>query len=267
MRRIAEVVAVLACSLFPGAALYVTLVEHPARMSCGVDIAATEFPPSYRRATIRQATPAALGLLASGLSFLSPVSLCASVVNSVAVKAFPPIPLKCANNFPSTATAPANPTSSHPHLAPSLHSSWRSLTARGDPSPSHPRVPPMRVCGRIARTDEPRSPPDLETSAMKTILLLSCLLFASLTWGQAASSMINGQPQPLRQPSHPEHASQASMSHEESLLGAGAYTSAKGERPLWEVAPPTNPTPLGDVARTLKKQHETAKKATFIREN
>jgi hypothetical protein len=101
---------------------------------------------------------------------------------------------------------------------------------------------------------------------MKTILLLSCLLFASLTWGQAAVSAMNGQPQPLHQTTHPEHASQASMSHEQSLLG-GSYTSAQGERPLWEVAPPSQPTPLGDLARTLKKQHESAKKATFIREN
>ena len=101
---------------------------------------------------------------------------------------------------------------------------------------------------------------------MKTILLLSCLLFASLTWGQAAASMMNGQPQPVHQPGHPEHASQVSMSHEQSLLG-GSYTSAKRERPLWEVAPPSQLTPLGDIARTLKKQHKTARKATFIREN
>jgi hypothetical protein len=101
---------------------------------------------------------------------------------------------------------------------------------------------------------------------MKLILLLSCILFSSLTWGQAPASIINGQPQPLVLPSHPLHASQVPMSQEQSLLG-GSYASAKGERPLWEVAPPSNPTPLGDVARTLKKQHETAKKATFIREN
>jgi hypothetical protein len=52
MRQIAEFVAVLACGLFAGAAIYVNLVEHPARMECGVELAATEFPPSYRRGTI-----------------------------------------------------------------------------------------------------------------------------------------------------------------------------------------------------------------------
>ena len=62
MRQIAEFVAVLSCSLFTGASVYISLVEHPARMQCGVEIAATELPPSYRRATVMQATLAALGL-------------------------------------------------------------------------------------------------------------------------------------------------------------------------------------------------------------
>lgn len=62
MREIAEFVAVLSCSLFAGAAIYINLVEHPARMECGVEIAATEFPPSYRRAMVMQATLAAVGL-------------------------------------------------------------------------------------------------------------------------------------------------------------------------------------------------------------
>jgi hypothetical protein len=65
MRQIAEFVAVLACGLFAGAAIYLSLVEHPARMECGVQLAATEFAPSYRRATILQAFLAAVGLLSS----------------------------------------------------------------------------------------------------------------------------------------------------------------------------------------------------------
>lgn len=65
MREIAELVSVLACGLFAGGAVYITFVEHPARMECGVETAATEFPPSYRRASIMQATLAAIGLLSS----------------------------------------------------------------------------------------------------------------------------------------------------------------------------------------------------------
>jgi Domain of unknown function (DUF1772) len=71
MRQIAEFVAVLACGLFTGAAVYVSFVEHPARMNCGVEIAATEFPPSYRRASVMQATLAALGLVASVAAWLA----------------------------------------------------------------------------------------------------------------------------------------------------------------------------------------------------
>ena len=65
LRQIAEFVAVLSCSLFTGASVYINLVEHPARMQCGVEIAATEFAPSYRRATVfvLQATSAAVGLI------------------------------------------------------------------------------------------------------------------------------------------------------------------------------------------------------------
>jgi Domain of unknown function (DUF1772) len=65
MQQIAEFISVFACSLFSGAAVYITFVEHPARMQCGVEVAATEFAPSNRRATVTQATCAALGLVSS----------------------------------------------------------------------------------------------------------------------------------------------------------------------------------------------------------
>ena len=71
MRQIAEFVAVLSCSLFTGAAFYITFVEHPARMQCGVELAATEFAPSYRRATVMQATSATVGLLSSVAAWLA----------------------------------------------------------------------------------------------------------------------------------------------------------------------------------------------------
>ena len=71
MRHIAEFVAVLACGLFAGASVYISLVEHPARMECGGELAATEFAPSYRRATIMQATLAAVGLVSSIAAWLA----------------------------------------------------------------------------------------------------------------------------------------------------------------------------------------------------
>ena len=71
MRQIVEFIAVLSCALFTGASVYITFIEHPARMQCGVEIAATEFAPSYRRATFLQATSAALGLISSLAAWLA----------------------------------------------------------------------------------------------------------------------------------------------------------------------------------------------------
>ena len=74
MQQIAEFVSVLSCALFTGAAVYINLVEHPARMQCGVELAATEFAPSYRRATVMQASCAGLGPLSSLAAWLAGAS-------------------------------------------------------------------------------------------------------------------------------------------------------------------------------------------------
>ena len=47
--------------VFFGAALYVNLVEHPARVSCGAAAAVQEFQPSYRRGAIMQGSLSAAG--------------------------------------------------------------------------------------------------------------------------------------------------------------------------------------------------------------
>jgi uncharacterized membrane protein len=65
MRLTFEFMAALYAGLFSGAALYITLVEHPARMQCGTALAATVFGPSYRRAAVMQALLAALALVAA----------------------------------------------------------------------------------------------------------------------------------------------------------------------------------------------------------
>jgi Domain of unknown function (DUF1772) len=53
--RAFQFVAILTATLFSGAAIYVNFVEHPARMECGTEFAATVFGPSYRRAAVMQA--------------------------------------------------------------------------------------------------------------------------------------------------------------------------------------------------------------------
>jgi len=64
-----ELLAIVCAGLFAGAALYITFVEHPARLECGTALAATEFGPSYRRATVMQASLAALGLVAATVAW------------------------------------------------------------------------------------------------------------------------------------------------------------------------------------------------------
>jgi len=48
---------------FFGAAIYINFVEHPARMSCGRELAVREFGPSYARASVMQAALAVVGCL------------------------------------------------------------------------------------------------------------------------------------------------------------------------------------------------------------
>jgi uncharacterized membrane protein len=62
--QLTELTAVLASTLFTGAAVYISAVEHPARLSCGTELAATEWTPSYKRATVMQVSLA----LIAGLS-------------------------------------------------------------------------------------------------------------------------------------------------------------------------------------------------------
>ncbi len=62
-----EFVATLACAIFAGAALYINLVEHPARMVCGTEIAIRQWAPSYKRATWMQAPLAIVGFLVPSL--------------------------------------------------------------------------------------------------------------------------------------------------------------------------------------------------------
>ena len=65
---IALTVAVVACGLFAGAAIYVSLVEHPARVRCGTELALREFRPSYSRGAVMQASLAVTGCAAGLLA-------------------------------------------------------------------------------------------------------------------------------------------------------------------------------------------------------
>jgi len=66
-----QLIAILCCALFAGAALYVNAVEHPARMSCGTELAVAQWAPSYRRATWMQAPLALVGFVSAAAAWLA----------------------------------------------------------------------------------------------------------------------------------------------------------------------------------------------------
>ncbi len=66
---ILELLSTLSAGLFAGAAIYINLVEHPARMECGTELAVTEFVPSYHRATIMQVALAIVGFLSATVAW------------------------------------------------------------------------------------------------------------------------------------------------------------------------------------------------------
>jgi hypothetical protein len=80
--------AVLSAALFAGAALYINVVEHPARMSLETKLAAAQWAPSYKRATWLQAPLAllsficgvAIWLLGAGVAWLVAALLIGAVV-------------------------------------------------------------------------------------------------------------------------------------------------------------------------------------------
>jgi hypothetical protein len=102
---------------------------------------------------------------------------------------------------------------------------------------------------------------------MKTLFFTLCLVLTTAAFGQAIGyASISNQPVVREIPSHPLHAAPQPMAPELSLLTRSAYVSVQGEKPLWEVARIPETMPLGDVARLLRKQHATAKRAIVILE-
>lgn len=86
------ILAITAAGLFAGAALYINVVEHPARVECGTAAALAEFAPSYRRATRMQASLAAVAFL-SGIAAWLRLGHIALLVAAVLIGAVIPFTL------------------------------------------------------------------------------------------------------------------------------------------------------------------------------
>src|SRR5215813_10248476 len=65
-----ELIAPLCAALFAGAALYVNVAEHPARMGLETRIAALQWAPSYKRATWMQVPLALLSSLGGVVAWI-----------------------------------------------------------------------------------------------------------------------------------------------------------------------------------------------------
>src|SRR5262249_3828615 len=65
-----ELIATLAATLFAGAALYINVAEHPARMTLETRMAALQWAPSYKRATLLQAPLALLSSISGTAAWL-----------------------------------------------------------------------------------------------------------------------------------------------------------------------------------------------------
>lgn len=100
---------------------------------------------------------------------------------------------------------------------------------------------------------------------MKTIFVVLFILCAASAFGQMAGG-ISSQAQILEFPTHPEHAAPHPMAQESPIVGGAydTYTSAHGERPLWEFGPVKEEPSLGDVARAYRKGKLNSKKAEFV---
>jgi uncharacterized membrane protein len=70
MIQLLQFLATLTTALFAGAALYINIAEHPARMRGDLGAALAQWAISYKRATLMQAPLALVGFVTSGATWL-----------------------------------------------------------------------------------------------------------------------------------------------------------------------------------------------------
>ncbi|AQS38947.1 protein of unknown function (DUF1772) [Shewanella psychrophila] len=68
---IIQIIALFCCGTFYGAALYISLAQHPAALEAGVSVGGRFFPPMYKRAAPLQIALALFGFIAGVLAWLN----------------------------------------------------------------------------------------------------------------------------------------------------------------------------------------------------
>jgi len=117
-----ELLATLSAGLFTGAAIYINVVEHPARMQCGVALAFTQFAPSYERAALMQASLAVVGSGSAAVAWLRGSSL-SWLIGGIFLAAVIP--------FTLFVIFPTNKQLLDPSLDKSSQLAWQLLTRWG----------------------------------------------------------------------------------------------------------------------------------------
>lgn len=71
-----ELLARACAAVFTGAAIYISVVQHPAALESGTEVASAFFPPMYRRAAPMQASLAVIGSLSGLVAWLQGSGIC-----------------------------------------------------------------------------------------------------------------------------------------------------------------------------------------------
>lgn len=98
-----------------------------------------------------------------------------------------------------------------------------------------------------------------------TIFALFLLCVSGAAFAQNGI-VLNNTVQPFQMMDHPLQATEHSMAHETSLFSSAGVYFAQGEVPLADLGSPIYHTPLGDIARAYRKEHEAAPKAVITME-
>jgi hypothetical protein len=104
---------------------------------------------------------------------------------------------------------------------------------------------------------------------MKSLICTFFLLCAATTAFSQNAPVLQSTVVPMVMIDHPQHASQHAMAKESTLLDTSVYSYAQGEVPLVELGSLPYEIPLGDIARSVRKEHAVSAvpKATKILEN
>jgi hypothetical protein len=98
-------------------------------------------------------------------------------------------------------------------------------------------------------------------------LVFVCLAGAAFGQSGIGSSGLSAEPVVYEFNSHQARATQTEMGQPQEIMEHSTSVWSHGTRPLWEMATPAYLTPLGDSARSLRKEHLNAKKAEIVWNN